>query len=512
MQEAAPHSGRRAGIASLLAVVCVSACLVTLFITESPENAVRESTETEVINNDMFSVVSGDGVAKNHPTQAPQVVAGTTKTKINKSKKKGIEVVPIKRRHVHHKVSDVHETILTDRGNMQYFGEVHIGTPSQKFHVVFDTGSFILWVPDVACKVFACETHSKFSLAHSTTGQVLDVEKSLVKLAYIKYGTGSMVGVKASDTVRVGNLEVPQAGVLVATIENGAVFRVSPFDGVLGLSRRDLAMPGKDGGSVHYNFLHAAKKSGAIDKAVVSFFLASQPGEVGGAAILGGIDDRFYTGKLQYHNVLRKSQGNWALKLTSLKVGDSRKNHCGEKGCLAIIDTGTSLMVGPDAIMKDISAEIGLESDCAKLDTAPPVHFQFGDEPAMTMSAADLTMKIKSWSSESCQSGMASSGDRIPMEFPDHPGMPVLILGDSFLRHWYTVFDNDDVANPKIGFARPDHTVEVVGDAPSEQQERQEGPADDSATTKEDNPDCQFKLGGYCFVASKKSSNKKSNK
>jgi len=507
MQDAS-HTGRRtkAGIASLLAVVCVSACLVTLFISsESPENAVRESTG--FINNDMFPVVNEEGVdsAKNKPedTAVAKTTGGPKRL-----------VVPLTRRKTAHEhkqaMGDLHETVLTDRGNMQYFGEVHIGTPAQTFHVVFDTGSFILWVPDVACTGFACETHAKFAVHDSKSGQVLDVQKSVVKLAYIKYGTGSMVGVKAADTVRVGNLAVPQAGVLVATIENGAVFRVSPFDGVLGLSRRDMEIE-QDGKKVHYNFLKAAKRSGAIDKAVVSFFLSSQPGSGGGAAILGGVDDRFYSGDITYHPVLRKVQGNWAIKLSTLKVGNSNKNHCGEKGCLAIIDTGTSLMVGPDKVVKGLSEELGIETDCSNLDTAPDVHFGFGDKSPMTMSAADLTLKIKSWSAESCKSAVASSGKRIPMEFPHHDGMMVLILGDAFLRHWYAVFDNDDEANPKVGFAKPRLTAEVQAATP--QQEISEAasaaPAKSAdSTTPEDEPDCKLKLGGYCFVSSDKKKSK----
>merc|ERR1712054_131571 len=211
--------------------------------------------------------------------------------------------------------------VLADRGNMQYFGTIKLGTPAQSFRVVFDTGSFILWVPDVACKGFACETHNKFAVADSKTGQVLDVKKDLAKLAYIKYGTGSMVGVKASDTVRVGNLAVPKAGVLVATIENGSVFRVSPFDGVLGFSRRDKTVKNKDGEVVHFNFLNAAKKAGAVKSATISFMLGSKGTTAGnGVAIIGGVDKRLYQGKLTFHPVMRRVMGNWALKLKHLRA------------------------------------------------------------------------------------------------------------------------------------------------------------------------------------------------
>merc|ERR1711988_1412384 len=446
-RDSAQGLGRRAGAAAVLALLCLTAVLAVLSGSETSVTVHESTTAQGFINDDLWpdkivpedmalSAVAPDMEAIEEGMQ--EIEDGVHRVTLTKAPKEPPSDPEF-----------LHEDVLSNRGNMQYFGEISIGDPKKTFRVVFDTGSYILWVPDVACEGFACETHSRYAIHDSDTGEVLDVKKDLVKLAYIKYGTGSMVGVKASDTVRVGNLAVPKAGVLVATIENGSVFRVSPFDGVLGFSRRDLKMPQEDGTTVHYNFLKAAKASGAIQKSQISFFLAGTPGKGGGAAVLGGVDKRFYKGDITYHDVLRKTEGNWALKLDKLTVGDDKDtNYCGDKGCLAIIDTGTSLVVGPNAVVGGIKEKLNVQPDCSGLKDSPDVSFHFGDKPPMTLSAEDLTLKVKSYGAVQCKSSLGDSGNRIPMESPHHEGMPVMILGDAFMRHFYSVFDNDDEDAP----------------------------------------------------------------
>merc|ERR1719159_2385725 len=40
---------------------------------------------------------------------------------------------------------------LTDLQDSEYYGEVDIGSPAQKFQVIYDTGSSNLWVPSKSC-------------------------------------------------------------------------------------------------------------------------------------------------------------------------------------------------------------------------------------------------------------------------------------------------------------------------------------------------------------------------
>ena len=104
---------------------------------------------------------------------------------------------------------------------MVYYGPIGIGTPSQIFQVVFDTGSSVLWVPSKKCNITtpACSMFIILMLAQLITAcftNIIPLENhrkydSSVSGTYgedgkpftLGYGSESASGILSKDTVTV---------------------------------------------------------------------------------------------------------------------------------------------------------------------------------------------------------------------------------------------------------------------------------------------------------------------
>nr|QCQ29375.1 aspartic proteinase [Camellia fraterna] len=242
--------------------------------------------------------------------------------------------------------SDTDIISLKNYMNAQYFGEIGIGTPSQKFTVIFDTGSSNLWVPSAKCYFsVACYLHSKYKSSYSST-----YEKN-GKSAEIHYGTGAIAGFYSHGHVKMGDLVVKDQDFIEATREPGITFLAAKFDGILGLGFQEksdaYAVP------VWYNMVD----QGLVNEPVFSFWFNRNCGEnEGGEIVFGGVDSNHFKGEHTYVPVVQK--GYWQFDMGDVLIDGETTGFCGG-GCSAIADSGTSLLAGPTTIITQINHAIG---------------------------------------------------------------------------------------------------------------------------------------------------------
>lgn len=315
-----------------------------------------------------------------------------------------------------------HELPLTNYLNAQYFTEIQLGTPPQSFKVILDTGSSNLWVPSTDCTSLACFLHAKYDHDASSTYKENGTEFA------IQYGSGSLEGYISQDMLTFGDLSIPNQDFAEATNEPGLAFAFGKFDGILGLAYDTISVD-----KVVPPIYNAINQK-LIDEPKFAFYLGdtSKDESNGGVFTIGGVDETKYKGEITYLPVRRKAY--WEVEFNGIGLGDeyaTLKNHG------AAIDTGTSLIALPSQLAELLNAQIGAEKswngqytlDCAKRDSLPDLTFTLGNKN-FTITAYDYTLEV----SGSCISAFTG------MDFPEPVG-PLAIIGDAFLRKYYSVYD-----------------------------------------------------------------------
>nr|XP_014347678.1 PREDICTED: gastricsin [Latimeria chalumnae] len=170
--------------------------------------------------------------------------------------------------------------------------------------------------------------------------------------------------------------------------------------------------------------------------------------QFGGEVTFGGVDSRYYSGSIHWAPVTHEMY--WQIGIEGFAVGSQETSWCSQ-GCQAIVDTGTSLLTAPRQFMGYLMEHIGARSngygeyivDCYDTQRMPTLTFTIsGNQFDLPPSAYILTRS---------QSGQTYCSVGIEETYlPSQDGQPRWILGDVFLREYYSVYDR---GNNRVGFA-----------------------------------------------------------
>eukprot|EP00591_Stephanopyxis_turris_P002683 CAMPEP_0195520230 /NCGR_PEP_ID=MMETSP0794_2-20130614/16438_1 /TAXON_ID=515487 /ORGANISM="Stephanopyxis turris, Strain CCMP 815" /LENGTH=373 /DNA_ID=CAMNT_0040649543 /DNA_START=69 /DNA_END=1190 /DNA_ORIENTATION=+ len=327
------------------------------------------------------------------------------------------------------KVTDTGSIVINDYENAQYYGPISVGTPAQELNVIYDTGSANLWVPNIHHLLSPHKTynHDKSS-TYKPNGTIFDIE----------YGSGPVSGFFSQDTFNMGGYDVTDY--TFAEVNNtkglGPAYSIGKFDGICGMGWSAITVGGEP------SPFTALAATGQLEKNVFAFYLGNDESplpEKNSELILGGVDDAHYTGDFNF--VPLTWEGYWQIALGGLTVnGDSMT-----ETKIAIVDSGTSLLAGPTTEVAAIAKAVGAKKipllpeytiDCNA--TAPDLVFNLGGKD-YSLSLSDYVIE------DAGECIFAMTGIDVPA-----PHGPLWILGDVFMRKYYTQFDMD---NKQVGFA-----------------------------------------------------------
>jgi len=394
-----------------------------------------------------------------------------------------------------------------------YYGTLSVGSPAQKFTVVFDTGSGNLLLPSMYCRTETCKAHARFKRSASKTAVDIDGDEIVAPgqprdQLTVSFGTGEIVGVMVEDIVCFGNTtdgsdaaisagfheKVAQAsaaandqvGALVprsvspplladlgmvghapvlkkecmqmrfiaATDMSDDPFRTFEFDGVLGLGLRGLS------NSDQFNIVEMVARSlgawGGKSLRTFAVFLGDSDEEES-EITFGGWSEERLAGDLAWVPVVEPEHGHWMISIKSLRVDGQVIDFCKE-GCRAIVDTGTSLVSVPSVVFPELYELLRHDAgdgDCK--GQGPELHFELATT-TLTLEPRDYARLDRRQAVGATSLPFAKPEDTVvskckpmfmTMDMEAPIGPKLFILGEPLLRKYYSVYNAEEL---RVGF------------------------------------------------------------
>jgi len=155
-------------------------------------------------------------------------------------------------------------------------------------------------------------------------------------------------------------------------------------------------------------------------------------------------------------------EGYWQFQFSDFLVDGKPTGLCkkyGKRQCQGVVDTGSSLFMGPDAdlvpLLKALKFPKDTQQNCSESDVFPKLSFVIAGK-TFEMSPDDYMDRSKDGHAAGMQTCWAHM-----MPVGDTGRGPIFVMGMPFLRAFYTAFD---VKQKKIGFAVAKHAKRILSE------------------------------------------------
>lgn len=309
-----------------------------------------------------------------------------------------------------------------------YLAPVQIGTPAQTLNLDFDTGSADLWV-------FSNLLPSRESSGHTlyNSGSSSSASQERGETWDIQYGDGSGAsGDVYADKVVIGGVTATSQAVEAATSVSSTFTSDTDDDGLVGLAFSSINTVTPQPATTFFDTVKGTLAS--------PLFAAYLRHNAVGAYDFGATNPAHYTGTIGYTNV-NTENGFWEFTAGTYSVGSRSYGSLGD----TIADTGTSIILTSDAVVRNYYSQVsGAQNSEEYGGYVFPCSASL---PDFSVSIAGATRTVPGSlinyavaEGSTCYGGIQSS-----------QGLPFTILGDTFLKTQYVVFNG--ASTPQIGFA-----------------------------------------------------------
>ncbi|CAE7616060.1 PGA [Symbiodinium natans] len=351
---------------------------------------------------------------------------------------------------------------LEDLSSAEYVGTLGVGTSANctrggtcaaaELRVIFDTGSADLWVASDLCTLGPCAfpKRHRFNRSSSRTFR----QPARPEQFETEYGSGRLRGILGSDDVFVGPFRVKAQSLGLISEESGDAFTAFPIDGIVGLAFPALSVKTR-------TLLDNLVQEKAMFKPEFAFYLHKDPSR-GGAVIWGGGADRMglHEGEMTWFPIAEERY--WSLSLRGFRLGGEQEEllplllpqkpkrgdgpisfaeEVPERAAL-VVDSGTTFFTAPRRLFNKISQTVWPMS-CDKIHTLPEFVFAVGTNLSNHSAMHEIRVPPNVYMIQN-----TFTGDCMPGIMNMEPGrhdLPFMILGETFLRHYFSVFQRGPV-------------------------------------------------------------------